>query len=110
MDSCPPETTHWDFPGYDREAVSRAWEQAASVEGNDAVLWRKDAFGAWIYRLDYGNRNSIFGWEIFDSSLARPGSIAPLRPLQWQNYLDALAAETQSRVTADGLRNLRKLL
>ncbi len=104
-------TTEWGFRGYDREVVARAWARAEAVPGNDDELWRKDERGAWIYRLDYGRRSSSFGWEIFDASLGRgEGGVSALRPLQWQNYLDAMAAETQSRVTADGLRNVRRLL
>ncbi len=106
---CP--ATEWGFSAYDREVVERAWGRAEAVQGNDAALWRKDEHGAWIYRLDYGRRNTTFGWEIFDPSLGRgDGGVSAIRPLQWQNYLDALAAETQSRVTADGLRNVRRLL
>ncbi len=103
--------TDWGFRGYDREIVARVWASALPVPGNDAELWRKDELGAWIYRLDYGRRTSSFGWEILDLSLTRgPGSVEALRPLQWQNYLDHLAAETQTRITADGLHNVRKLL
>ena len=113
MSELPPDlpATEWGFRGYDREVVARAWARAEAVPGNDDELWRKDECGAWIYRLDYGRRGSSFGWEIFDASLGRgDGGVAALRPLQWQNYLDAMAAETQSRVTADGLRNVRRLL
>jgi hypothetical protein len=110
MDGSEAEATRWECPGFDREVVARVWQFAEAVPGNDSELWRKDECGAWIYRLDYGSR-SPFGWEIFDASLGRGhGGIAALRPLQWQNYLDQMAAETQSRVTADGLRNVRRLI
>ncbi|MGY8691180.1 MAG: hypothetical protein ACKVHP_26000, partial [Verrucomicrobiales bacterium] len=85
----------------------RAWENGEIVSGNDAALWRKDEFGAWIHRLEYGNRRSNYGWEILDP----PGnSFGILRPLQWQNYVDQVAAHTQSRMTAAGLHNTRRLL
>lgn len=112
----PPMTTRytaktdWGFRDYDRDVVDRVWATAIPVPGNDEALWRKDALGAWIYRLDYGRRSSCYGWEILDLSLTRGGRIDALRPLQWQNYLDYLAAETQARVTAEGLHNVRKLL
>jgi hypothetical protein len=103
------EATDWQCPGFDREVVDRVWQHAEIVAGNDPELWRKDELGAWLYRLDYATRTT-FGWEIFDASLGRgDGGVAALRPLQWQNYLDQMAAETQSRVTADGLRNVRRL-
>ena len=105
-----PEQSTWEFSGYDREIVARVWQFATPVDGNDPELWRKDEFGAWIQRLDYGNRHSEFGWEICDTSLGRgDGGIVALRPMQWQNYVDHVAAVTQSKMTADGLRNVRKL-
>jgi hypothetical protein len=105
------DATSWGFRGYDRDVIERVWQFGQSVPNNDAALWRKDEFGAWMYRLDHGNRDSQFGWEVFDGSLGRGSfGVAALRPLHWQNYLDLLASETQSRVTADGLRNIRRLL
>ncbi len=106
--------SEWRSAGYDREVVERVWSFAAKVPGNDPELWRKDEFGAWIHKLDYRKRNSEFGWEICDTGLGLDGAathgIAALRPMQWQNYVDHVAATTQSRMTADGLHNVRKLL
>ena len=103
--------THWQHEAYEREIVNRVWRFASMVEGNDPELWRKDEFGAWIHRLDYGRRNSEFGWQICDTSGGNSTTgIAALRPMQWQNYVDQVAAATQCRMTADGLRNVRKLL
>ena len=103
--------TDWTIRSYDREVVDRVWATAREVPGNDAALWRKDELGAWINRQDYGRRHSEFGWEIYDPG---PGNgstgISALRPLHWLNYLDRVASSTQTRVTADGLRNTRRLL
>jgi hypothetical protein len=97
--------------GYDREVVERVWQSAQIISGNDPALWRKDERGAWIHRMAYRNRRSEFGWEIGDSGYTlRAYGIAALRPLQWQNHLDFLVASRASIVTADGLRNARKLL
>ena len=105
-----PEYSTWHFSGYDREIVSRVWKFAIAVDGNDPELWRKDEFGAWIQRLEYGNRHTEFGWEICDTSLGRGDmGIVALRPMQWLNYVDHVAAVTQSKITSDGLRNVRKL-
>lgn len=104
-------SSRWTSGGYDREIVDTVWLLAEAVDGNDSALWRKDECGAWINRLEYGKRHSSFGWEICDLSLGhRPGTLGDLRPMQWENYIDRIAAITQSRVTADGLRNVRKLL
>lgn len=97
--------------GYDREVVDRVWQSAQVIVGNDPAVWRKDERGAWIHRLAYRNRRSEFGWEIADSAYTTRGfGIAALRPLQWQNHLDFLVASRASVVTADGLRNTRRLL
>ena len=97
--------------GYDREVVERIWNYAQVLPGNDPAVWRKDEFGAWIHRGDYRNRHSEFGWEIADvMGASRHLGTEALRPMQWQNYLDYMvAARHQSHVTADGLRNARRL-
>lgn len=105
-----PESEFGSQP-YDRATIETVWDYAEAITGNDPFLWRKDEYGAWIYRPDYGKRQSEFGWEICDLSAGRgAGGIAALRPMQWQNYIDQVAALTQSRMTADGLRNVRKLI
>jgi len=105
------DATDWTAHSYDREVVDRVWATSQTVPGNDPALWRKDEFGAWMHRLEYGRRHSEFGWEIYDPAPGLNGSsLSVLRPLQWLNYLDLLASATQSRITADGLRNTRRLL
>jgi hypothetical protein len=106
------ETTPADSSGsYDRELVERVWQSAHVIAGNDPALWRKDEHGAWINRLAYRDRRSEFGWEIADSGFTlRSFGLAALRPVQWQNYVDQLAAANSGFITADGLRNARRLL
>ncbi|NOX98460.1 MAG: hypothetical protein GXP30_01815 [Verrucomicrobia bacterium] len=109
--SSMPLSSRWTSGGYEKEVVDAIWKLAEMIDGNDSALWRKDECGAWINKLEYGKRHSSFGWEICDLSLGRrPGTLSALRPMQWENYVDHIAAITQSRVTADGLRNVRKLL
>tara|TARA_R110000850_G_scaffold112466_5_gene226394 strand:- start:817 stop:1410 length:594 start_codon:yes stop_codon:yes gene_type:complete len=74
--------------GYDRDVVHSVWEFAEVVHGNDPDLWRKDEFGNWIYRLDYGRRGSEFGWEVFDPGVGRHSQgVYAMRPMQWQSYI-----------------------
>lgn len=73
---------------YEKEIVERIWEFAEPVPGNDSSLWRKDEYGNWIYRLDYGRRESEFGWEIFDPAPGRKGKgVYAMRPLHWESYV-----------------------
>lgn len=101
-----------ELEGYDAEVVRRVWGLARCIPGNDPEVWRKDEFGAWIHRHEYRNRHSEFGWEIADySHQRRGGAVASLRPMQWQNHVDFLVAERNPAVvSADGLRNARRLL
>lgn len=97
---------------YDREVVDRVWSYAQVVAGNDPTVWRKDENGAWMHRSDYGNRHSEFGWEIAECGFRGRGQgLACLRPMQWQNYLDFMVADRhRAAVSADGLRNARRLV
>jgi hypothetical protein len=108
-DSSSPNHPVSDFSspqGYDRSVIDHVWACGDRVAGNDPELWRKDSYGAWIHRQEYGRRQSEFGWEICDLGSGTDS----LRPMQWQNYLDQVAALTRSRITAEGLRNRRKLV
>jgi hypothetical protein len=105
------QATEWGSVAYQHDVIERVWQTAQAIAGNDPALWRKDECGAWIYRLDYGRRHSDFGWEIYDPTVSPiGGTLSVLRPFQWQNFLDHLAASTRSRITSDGLRNTRRLL
>lgn len=73
---------------YEREVIASVWECAETVPGIDSVIWRKDEFGAWIHRADYGRRTSEFGWEIFDPGVGRHSQgVYAMRPMQWQSYI-----------------------
>jgi hypothetical protein len=112
-DGSPDSAAGWEpESGFDREVVGRVWALAQPVPGNDPEVWRKDQFGAWIHRAEHANRRSEFGWEIaeFHLSTTHQG-ISALRPMQWQNYLDFVVADRQqAAVSADGLRNARRLV
>ena len=46
------------------EVVQRVWEKGRIVSNYDKDKYRKDQCGAWITRAQYGNRDSMYGWEI----------------------------------------------
>ena len=81
--------------GYERELIQSVWEFAEVVSGNDPEIWRKDEFGGWLYRFDYGRRFSEFGWEIFDPGVGRHAQgVYAMRPMQWQSYVRQYEAFT----------------
>lgn len=49
----------------------------------DPSLWRMDSFGNLIYYGAYGNRKSIYGWEIDHINPNGPDELWNLQPLQW---------------------------
>lgn len=97
---------------YSREVVEQVWQLAQVVAGNDPAVWRKDEFGAWLNRSDYRNRHSEFGWEVAEGGYRMKAlGLTALRPMQWQNHVDfQIACRHQAVVTADGLRNSRRLI
>lgn len=73
---------------YDRHLIDSVWEFAEVVPGNDSELWRKDEFGQWICRADFGKRYSEFGWEIFDPGVGRHAQgVYAMRPMQWRSFI-----------------------
>jgi 5-methylcytosine-specific restriction endonuclease McrA len=67
--------------------IQAVWQKGQAVAGYDALLYRKDACGAWMSRNEYG-QTTTWGWEI---DHIRPVALGGadfydnLQPLQWQN-------------------------
>jgi 5-methylcytosine-specific restriction endonuclease McrA len=75
---------------FDQNDVDRAWDNATKVDNYDPDQFRKDVCGAWIIRNHYGQRNSIYGWEIdhvYPQSLGGDNNEENLRAMQWENNL-----------------------
>ena len=73
---------------FDESLIEEIWKSALTVTGFNPDIVRKDACGAWIMRNQYGNRNSIFGWEIdhvYPVSMGGADDIINLRAMQWEN-------------------------
>jgi len=84
------------FMEFTEEIKREIWNKGIIDDKYPSERVRKDACGAFILYEDFGNRNSIFGWEfdhIFPASKLREKGIAEelidnpvnLRPLNWKN-------------------------
>ncbi len=73
---------------FEVETIRFAWLKAAPIIGQDPKIFRKDIFGNWIKKSDYGNLNSEFGWEIDHiKPVIKKGLdyLDNLQPLHWNN-------------------------
>ena len=64
------------------------WRRGRIVAGYDPAKFRQDACQSWMRYTDYGDTNSLYGWEIDHIlAVARGGSdsLWNLQPLQWEN-------------------------
>ncbi len=98
---------------YSQEELKQIWEKGKIVQNYNPDIWRKDIAGAWIKFNDYGNINSIFGWEIDHSNpqtLGGSDNLRNKRPLQWKNNRaksDKYPCDDYP-VTSEGNRNIEK--
>lgn len=92
------------------EDIQAVWDKGSLTSGNDKDVWRKDQCGAWINRKQYGNRNSLYGWEIDHiKTVSKDGTdvLGNLRPLQWENNASRGDGRLVTVVTAEGVNNVR---
>ena len=79
-----------------KELIKNVWEKGRIIDGYNKTIIRQDACGAWIRFDNYGDRNSVFGWEIdhiYPKSKLRERNVPDeeidymdnLRPLNWVN-------------------------
>ena len=60
------------------------WEKARLASPRDPAEWRVDDYNLLIRYSDYGNRSSLYGWEIdhqVPTTLGGPDNPANWRPL-----------------------------
>jgi len=88
--------------------IQDVWEKGTIVQNNKPSEWRKDECGAWIARSKYGNRESLYGWEIDHITPGGPDTLSNLKPLQWQNNVDKSDGRLKCNVTANGNKNIIK--
>lgn len=70
------------------QEIENAWHLAIPVDGFSPEQIRKDYAGAYIMKERYGDRTSIFGWEIdhiIPIEKNGPYESWNYAPLQWEN-------------------------
>ena len=91
---------------WSHEEKSAVWFKGQSVEGQDDNRFLKDACGAWIGWMFYGNRNSQYGWEIDHINPNGGDDLSNLQPLQWENNCSKCDGKQACVVTAYGVKNV----
>ena len=74
-------------PPYTKSELRAVWKKGRIIPKRKASEWREDALGNYIRFADYGNRDSISGWEVDHIIRVSDGGtndIRNLRPLQWK--------------------------
>ena len=70
---------------FTQRTVEKVWAKAYPVGSFDPDYLRKDESGAWITKDQYGNKQSVFGWEIRHIKPLSDGGarkVSNLRPIQ----------------------------
>lgn len=91
---------------FDKDKV---WEKGKST--SEPNKWRKDTCDAWISYGKYGDRESIYGWEVDHIDPKKGDQIDNLRPLQWENNLaksDAKGGAWNCAVKSNDSKNVKQ--
>ena len=96
---------------FTQQEILAVWKKGTVVPNYDPSLYRKDKCGAWMRFKEYGDRNSIYGWEIDHITPVSKGgsnSLYNLRPLQWENNMAKSNGRLSCAVIANGNENVRR--
>lgn len=90
------------------DTIWDVWSKGEIFAGNDPVLWRRDACGAWIFRSHYQRKDSEYGWVIDRINPLKDDdtdTISNLRPIQWENTIRKADGTIECHVTSTGIHN-----
>lgn len=82
--------------------IINVWRKATIVNGYDPAQWRKDRCGAWIGFIEFGDRDSKFGWEIDHIIPGAGHHLGNLQPLNWRNNVAKGDGRLQCPIRAIG--------
>lgn len=86
------------------------WNKAKFISyENEKNGFRKDQCDAWIRKCEYGNRDSVYGWEIDHIKPDSKGGediVSNARPLHWKNNASRQAGRLTKVVTSKGTKNI----
>lgn len=91
--------------------IQAVWEKATKDTENDPDIFRKDRCTAWIKRGEYGNRNSVYGWEvdhIVPVSKGGNNNIHNLQPLHWENNAAKADGSLVCVMISRGIDNIKQ--
>ncbi len=98
--------------GFSEDFIWQVWSKGEIFAGNDPVFWRKDVYGAWMFRGLFGRKDSEYGWVINHIKPLSDGGtndISNLTPVHWENTIRKADGKIECRVTSTGVHNGRPL-
>ena len=93
---------------YSENTIWKVWSKGEIFAGNDPVFWRKDTCGAWIFRGDYENKDSEYGWMIGyikSTDRDRIDDVSNLYPIHIGNASRDTTGNIICKITAAGIHN-----
>lgn len=93
----------------DPATILTVWNKGTAVPGYDPALWRQDACRAWMRFDGYGNRASVFGWEIdhiIPDTKGGSDDLNNLQPLHWENNTAKGDGPLRCVITSHGNSNV----
>ena len=74
---------------FSEETIQSVWEKGEIVAKYDANRFRKDQYGAWIRRLDYGGENFVLSNGVINKSkqAGRLKCVVVCRQIIWTHAL-----------------------
>nr|WP_294778182.1 HNH endonuclease signature motif containing protein [uncultured Flavobacterium sp.] len=76
---------------WSEETKSRVWEKGKVDPNFDPKEWRRDVCGFAMRYSDFGERDSLYGWEIdhiYPVAMGGNDDFNNLQPLHWKNNLE----------------------